>query len=196
MRAVFRLALFSLSFCLVTSKEPQQQLVELAAANGGVINLDESTYNLLSSPKRTWSASVQFTAMDKRRKCAPCKSVDVLSTILPFNDASIEEHLNLPGKQWPNLGPLSLNQRVTVTFSQLLTLTMHRRSSKRYTLARGSLGNLLTTQALQLGLATAPVVYILPATEGPRRPQSGKVNPLKYDFSQYDVFNAIESSKR
>src|SRR5262245_3265946 len=75
MMIIPQLALLALSFSLVVSKDPQQQLIDLASANKGVIPLDEATYNLLSSPKRNWSASVQFTAMDKRRRCAPCKSV-------------------------------------------------------------------------------------------------------------------------
>lgn len=70
------LALLALPCALAASKDPiQQQLVELAAAGNGVIKLDTKTFDLLTSPQRTWSASVQLTALDKRRKCAPCKSV-------------------------------------------------------------------------------------------------------------------------
>jgi len=35
----------------------------------------------------------------------------------------------------------------------------------------------------QLGLTTAPVVYVYHATEGPRQPANGKYGPLKFDFS-------------
>ncbi|OSX65078.1 hypothetical protein POSPLADRAFT_1178709 [Postia placenta MAD-698-R-SB12] len=68
------LALFALPLCLAASTEANHaKLVQLAAANDGVIRLDQSTYRLLTSPRRNWSASVQFTAMDKRRRCTPCR---------------------------------------------------------------------------------------------------------------------------
>jgi oligosaccharyltransferase complex subunit gamma len=35
----------------------------------------------------------------------------------------------------------------------------------------------------KLGLQSAPVVYVYPATEGPRKPESGRTTPFKYDFS-------------
>ncbi|KAF9482772.1 oligosaccharyl transferase subunit OST3/OST6 family [Pholiota conissans] len=52
---------------------PQEQLALLAAAGNGVIKLNTETYDLLTSPKRTWSASIQLTALDPRRRCGPCK---------------------------------------------------------------------------------------------------------------------------
>lgn len=54
---------------------PHQRLVQLAAAGNGNIKLNAETFDLLISPKRTWSASVQLTAMDTRRRCAPCRLV-------------------------------------------------------------------------------------------------------------------------
>ena len=54
---------------------PQQRLVQLANAGNGNIKLDAETFDLLLHPQRTWSASVQLTAMDGRRGCHPCKSV-------------------------------------------------------------------------------------------------------------------------
>ena len=63
-----------LSLCLAASiQSTHDELIKLAAAGNGVIFLDERTYNLLTTPKRTWSATVQLTAMDKRRRCNPCK---------------------------------------------------------------------------------------------------------------------------
>jgi hypothetical protein len=58
---------------LAAQDSPRQQLVKLAAGNHGVINLDDKTFELLTSPERDWSASIHFTALDKRRKCGPCK---------------------------------------------------------------------------------------------------------------------------
>ncbi|KAF8163316.1 oligosaccharyl transferase subunit OST3/OST6 family [Crassisporium funariophilum] len=54
---------------------PHQQLIQLSAAgaSNGIIKLDADTFDLLTSPKRTWSASIQLTALDARRKCNPCK---------------------------------------------------------------------------------------------------------------------------
>ena len=68
------LALLSLPFCLAASVESvHEKLVKLAAANNGLIKLDDNLYNLLTHPKRNWSASIHLTALDPRRRCAPCK---------------------------------------------------------------------------------------------------------------------------
>ncbi|KAJ7582693.1 hypothetical protein C8J56DRAFT_955499 [Mycena floridula] len=65
-----------LSFTFADVSPQQKQLAELAAAGGGLIQLDQKTFDILTSDKRTWSASIQFTAMDKRRRCAPCNEFD------------------------------------------------------------------------------------------------------------------------
>jgi oligosaccharyltransferase complex subunit gamma len=68
------LSLLSLpAIVLAAQDSPHKQLVKLAAANNGVINLDPKTFELLTSPERDWSTSIQFTALDKKRKCGPCK---------------------------------------------------------------------------------------------------------------------------
>lgn len=68
------LAVALVSAAFAVAQDAQAQLVNLAAASSnGVITLDAKTFDLLTSPKRNWSASVQFTAMDPRRKCTPCK---------------------------------------------------------------------------------------------------------------------------
>jgi oligosaccharyltransferase complex subunit gamma len=70
------LSLLALPLIALASKDsPHQQLVNLAAQNNGVINLDAKTFDLLTSPKRDWSASIHFTALDKRRRCNPCRQV-------------------------------------------------------------------------------------------------------------------------
>ena len=66
-------ALLSLPFSFAAS--PHEELVQLASAGNGVIKLTAETFDLLTSPKRTWSASVQLTALDARRRCNPCKYV-------------------------------------------------------------------------------------------------------------------------
>lgn len=63
-----------LPLCLATSEH--QQLKNLAAAGNGLIKLDSTSFDILTSPKRTWSASIQLTALDKRRKCNPCQQFD------------------------------------------------------------------------------------------------------------------------
>jgi oligosaccharyltransferase complex subunit gamma len=55
---------------------PQQRLVQLANAGNGNIKLDAETFDVLLDPKRTWSASVHLTAMDKRRGCHPCRAFE------------------------------------------------------------------------------------------------------------------------
>lgn len=68
------LLLLPLSFAASVASD-HDKLVQLAASNNGVIPLDEAAFNALTNPQRTWSAAIQFTAMDKRRKCIPCKCV-------------------------------------------------------------------------------------------------------------------------
>ncbi|KAH9856977.1 oligosaccharyl transferase subunit OST3/OST6 family [Lenzites betulinus] len=71
------LALLSIPFCIAGSADAaHEKLIKLAASNNGVIKLDESTFNLLLTPNRDWSASIHFTALDPRRKCGPCKEFD------------------------------------------------------------------------------------------------------------------------
>jgi len=74
MKSAFWAALSVLSWGVlaVLANDQHQQLVRLAAAGSGIIKLDENTFNLLTAPKRTWSTTIQLTALDKRRKCIPC----------------------------------------------------------------------------------------------------------------------------
>ncbi len=58
---------------LAAKDSAHQQLAKLAAENNGVVKLDAKTFDLIISPQRDWSASIHFTALDKRRKCAPCR---------------------------------------------------------------------------------------------------------------------------
>ena len=60
--------------CLAAVKTPHERLVALAdAADDGIIKLDEHLYDLVATSKRDFSAVVQFTALDKNLKCAPCR---------------------------------------------------------------------------------------------------------------------------
>lgn len=68
------LALLSIPLCLAASVDTAyEKLVKAAASNNGLIKLDDATYSLLTHPKRNWSATIHFTALDPRRRCAPCK---------------------------------------------------------------------------------------------------------------------------
>jgi oligosaccharyltransferase complex subunit gamma len=68
------LALLYLPFCLAGAKKSQEELATLAAAGNGDIKIrSERIFDLLTSPSRNWSASIQFTALDARRRCAPCR---------------------------------------------------------------------------------------------------------------------------
>jgi oligosaccharyltransferase complex subunit gamma len=74
----FTSSLFILSclpLFLAASKSAHEQLVDLAVAGNGVINLNSNTFDLLTSPQRDWSVSVLLTALDNRRRCLPCKLV-------------------------------------------------------------------------------------------------------------------------
>ncbi|TFL07636.1 oligosaccharyl transferase subunit OST3/OST6 family [Pterulicium gracile] len=133
---------------VLAAKPPQERLAELAQKNNGVIPLDATTFELITGPKRTWSASIQLTAMDPRRRCGPCKEFD------PSWKTVAEAWSTVPAKH-----------RDTHFFGTL---------------------DFDNAQAVfqKLNLATAPVVMIYPATEGPRQLASGKTGPSKYEFSQ------------
>jgi hypothetical protein len=68
------LSLLALPVIALSSQDrTHQRLVELAEKNNGIIKLDDKTYDLITSPKRDWSASIHFTALDKKRRCGPCR---------------------------------------------------------------------------------------------------------------------------
>jgi len=77
---ILALLLLPLTLASAALEADRDKLVKLAAAGNGVIKLDESTFNLLTHPKRTWSAAIQFTAMEKRRRCNPCRSVSTANS--------------------------------------------------------------------------------------------------------------------
>ncbi|KAH9946035.1 oligosaccharyl transferase subunit OST3/OST6 family [Epithele typhae] len=71
------LSLLALPFCLAASADSAyEQLTNLAKSNNGLIKLDDKSYGLLTHAKRNWTSSVHFTALDPRRRCAPCKEFD------------------------------------------------------------------------------------------------------------------------
>jgi oligosaccharyltransferase complex subunit gamma len=68
-----KLLLAVLAAPLVLAASTLEDLQSRADQGSGIIKLDPYSYGLLTSPTRTWSASVQLTALDKRRKCSPCR---------------------------------------------------------------------------------------------------------------------------
>ncbi|KAJ7709888.1 oligosaccharyl transferase subunit OST3/OST6 family [Mycena rosella] len=140
------LALLSFPFSFAaTPDSARQQLVALAAAGGGLIKLDSASYDLLTAPDRDWSASIEFTALDTRRRCAPCKE---------FNPS-----WNAVAKAWTKTPKAHRDNHffATLDFDNGQTVFQ------------------------QLGLSSAPVVYVFPPVEGPRA--TGRTDPSKYDFS-------------
>ncbi|KAF9053704.1 oligosaccharyl transferase subunit OST3/OST6 family [Hymenopellis radicata] len=131
----------------VLAKDIQKELIALAAAGNGLIRLDANSFDLLTGPNRNWSAAIQFTAMDKRRRCEPCREFDP-----SWNEVS---------KAWAGAPKEHRDSHffATLDFDEGQAVFQ------------------------SLGLTSAPVVYIYPATEGPRLPPNGKTVPLKYDFS-------------
>lgn len=72
LKLLFALALVPV--CLAAVASPYEQLKSLASASkDGVIRLDENTFDLITSPKREWSAVIQLTALSSNMKCTPCK---------------------------------------------------------------------------------------------------------------------------
>ncbi|KAH8833594.1 oligosaccharyl transferase subunit OST3/OST6 family [Flagelloscypha sp. PMI_526] len=66
-----------LGFIAVASAvSPHEQLVALSAKGNGAIKLNAELFDLITAPKRTWSAAIQLTALDKRRRCSPCREFE------------------------------------------------------------------------------------------------------------------------
>jgi len=65
--------LSALGVAALDTKDLQKSFVSLAANNGGVIPLDGDLFDQLTRPDRTWSATVQLTALGKAMKCTPCR---------------------------------------------------------------------------------------------------------------------------
>ncbi|TFK76425.1 oligosaccharyl transferase subunit OST3/OST6 family [Pluteus cervinus] len=140
---LYALLLVPFSLALTT----HERLVNLAAAGNGVIKLDTYTFDLLTAPKRNWTAAIHFTALDPRRRCAPCAE---------FNPA-----WQAVAKAWSTVDQAHKDNHFfgTIDFDDGQAVFQ------------------------KLSLASAPVVYVYPATEGSRAPASGKSAPFKYDFS-------------
>ncbi|KAF8636581.1 hypothetical protein AX17_003392 [Amanita inopinata Kibby_2008] len=141
------LPLLALPLALVSALSPRQQLIDLAAAGNGIINLDADTFDLLTAPKRNWSASIQLTALDPKRRCGPCREFD--------------SSWNAVAAAWAHIPKEHRDNHffATVDFDNGHTVFQ------------------------KLGLASAPVAYVYPPTEGSRVPTNGKTAALKYDFT-------------
>ncbi|KAF8350694.1 dolichyl-diphosphooligosaccharide-protein glycotransferase [Amanita rubescens] len=74
LRVLFALLAVPLAFAAAAADH--RKLVDLAAAGNGVINLDSNTYDLVTAPDRNWSVAIQLTALDPKRRCAPCRQFD------------------------------------------------------------------------------------------------------------------------
>jgi oligosaccharyltransferase complex subunit gamma len=102
----YTLPIFLLSFlpsCLAALKSQKQQLADLSVAGKGVINLDSNTFDLLTSPNRDWSVSVLLTALDKKRRCLPCKLVRLTFIPLATNrltNREFDPSWNAVAKAW------------------------------------------------------------------------------------------------
>ncbi|THU91135.1 oligosaccharyl transferase subunit OST3/OST6 family [Dendrothele bispora CBS 962.96] len=144
------LPLFLLPAAFAATKDKdavREQLIDLAAKGNGLIKLDSKTFDLLTLPSRDWSASIQFTALDRRRRCAPCKEFDPSwNAVAKAWSTAPKEH-----RDTHFFGTLDFDEGQTVF--------------------------------QKLGLASAPLVYVYPAAEGPRQLPNGKTAPSKYDFS-------------
>ena len=86
------LALLALPLCqaLVTKQQAHDELVKLSNANNGVVNVDDRTFEMLTHPNRDWSSIIVFTAMDPRRKCAPCRYKKLTEVLLYVSNNCVE----------------------------------------------------------------------------------------------------------
>ena len=73
MRSLF--VLLALPLALAAALSPHQKLVDLAKAGNGIVNLDANSFDLVTAPNRNWSVAIHLTALDPKRRCAPCRYV-------------------------------------------------------------------------------------------------------------------------
>ncbi|KAE9391651.1 oligosaccharyl transferase subunit OST3/OST6 family [Gymnopus androsaceus JB14] len=139
------LSFLALPLAFAASSDGKEKLTSLAASGNGVIKLNDEIFDLLTAPSRDWSASIQFTALDKRRRCAPCKE--------------FEPSWNAVAKAWTTVPAAQRDHHFFATLD--------------FDDAPGVFQ--------KLNLASAPVVWVYGAARGPY--QTGKTQPLKYDFS-------------
>lgn len=132
MKFTFPFLLLSFLSCsLAASKSEKQQIVDLAIAGNGLINLDTNTFDLLTSPHRDWSVSVLFTALDTRRRCLPCKLV-CLTFILFSAEGNWQTESLIPrGMPWLEHGLQHRNNIGILTSLPPSTLTTDKQYFKK-----------------------------------------------------------------
>ncbi|KAK2466903.1 hypothetical protein APHAL10511_001161 [Amanita phalloides] len=69
-------AFLALLFALAAAAASNRSPVDLATAGRGIINLDTNSFDVLTAPNRNWSLAVHLTALDPKRRCAPCRQFD------------------------------------------------------------------------------------------------------------------------
>ena len=118
-------ALFFSLFAIVSALSSHQQLSNLAATSNGVITLDADSFDLITAPNRNWSAAIQLTALDPKRRCAPCKSVHVAFPSCSRHSSTLHtENLIRLGRRLRLHGIACPRNIATPTSSPLSTLTM------------------------------------------------------------------------
>jgi len=95
------IALGALGVVAGDTNDLHKHLVSLAANNGGVIPLDADLFDKLTAPDRTWSATVQLTALGKVMKCTPCRE--------------FKPHFDLVAKSWTKVERDIRNQHFFAT---------------------------------------------------------------------------------
>ncbi|XP_006458115.1 hypothetical protein AGABI2DRAFT_190476 [Agaricus bisporus var. bisporus H97] len=76
--------------------DPVEQLSQLASRGNGNIKLDTRGFDLITSPKRTWSVTIQLTALSQRHKCTMCKE------FLPAWNAVVRAWTSVPQPERDN----------------------------------------------------------------------------------------------
>jgi len=95
------IVLGALGVVAVDTDDLHKQFVSLAANNRGIIPLDADLFDKLTAPDRTWSATVQLTALGKAMKCTPCRE--------------FKPQFELAAKSWTKVEPETRNQHLFAT---------------------------------------------------------------------------------
>lgn len=112
-----RLSLLPLLFsplCLAAAtKTPHEELIALAESNHGIIKLNSQTWDLLTAPKRDWSAVVQLTALNQNMKCAPCRyfiPFILFLSLLTYRQREFDPTFRTVAKAWATVSKAERNK--------------------------------------------------------------------------------------
>src|SRR5258706_5146265 len=120
------IVLSALGVAALDTEGLHKSFASLAANNGGIIPLDDDLFNKLTAADRTWSATVQLTALGKTMKCAPCRYThySLISPLWFSAKSGLPANLN-HNSSWPQSRGQRSNRILGVNTSSLPSTLMY-----------------------------------------------------------------------